>query len=119
VDGSCKGNPGPMKISIVVQEDDVKRVNDIGYGTNNVAEYRALLSGLLYIGCRRVDFDDEDEYVIKSDSKLVVEQVNGNWRVRDQNLKSYCEQAIEWIKDIGAIKVEWIPRERNLAGKLL
>jgi ribonuclease HI len=56
------------------------------------------------------------EALVRSDSKLVVNQVNGEWRVEDEKLIELSEKARDLIKDLGSIRLEWVPREENLAG---
>ena len=83
-DGGARGNPGPAGIGVVILDNGktVKEYGEyIGEGTNNQAEYRALLSGLETIkemGATEVD--------IFMDSELIVKQIKGEYKVRDQNL---------------------------------
>ena len=123
VDGACSGNPGPMRIAVFSNNPKIKTVlpgsvdgNDIG--TNNIAEYQALIYALA------IAQHLEDDIVIKSDSKLVVEQVNGNWKVKDQKLIPLCKDArvlIDLRKQLFGVSTElqWLPREQNLAGHML
>ncbi|MDD5747348.1 MAG: ribonuclease HI family protein, partial [Candidatus Omnitrophica bacterium] len=82
VDGACSGNPGDAAVGIVIRdkescfEENISRY--IGVGTNNIAEYTALLIGLervLALGAQRV--------VIKSDSELLVKQLRGDYKVKN------------------------------------
>lgn len=135
VDGSCKGNPGHMRIAILTPTGDLadwthphyppreglfgdnKLVLDAGEGTNNQAEYLALYGALHY-----AQIDRATDIVIKSDSKLVVEQVNGNWKVKNQQLKTMLDETLELLKKMEGekkITITWVPREQNLAGHLL
>ena len=122
VDGACSGNPGPMRIAVFSNNPKIKTVmpasvdgNDIG--TNNIAEYRALIYALA------IAQHLEEDIVIKSDSKLVVEQVNGNWKVKDQTLNTLCNDAqilINTRRQLlnASTKLQWIPREENIADSL-
>jgi len=56
------------------------------------------------------------EALVRSDSKLVVNQVNGEWRVEDEKLIELSSNARDLIKKVGPIRLEWVPREENLAG---
>ncbi len=80
-DGGSRGNPGPAGYGAVVLDTDdqvlAERSDAIGVDTNNVAEYRGLIAGLqaaAELGARVVH--------VRMDSKLVVEQMSGNWRVK-------------------------------------
>ena len=94
VDGACWRNPGPTGIGVVLHKGD--RVGPVlaafgeytGRGTNNVAEYKAVIRGAmqaLQLGAR--------ELVVLTDSKLVRRQVRGEWRVHKQHLRSLCNEA--------------------------
>jgi ribonuclease HI len=81
--------------------------------TNNAAEYRALLSVLRYLAAGR-------RARIFTDSQLVCEQYNGRWAINDPKLVTLLTQARDLIEDKELeIEVRWIPREENVAGKLL
>ena len=118
VDGGCSGNPGPMRIAMFSEDLSIKTVLDNGNGTNNIAEYHALIYALA------IAQHLEDNVVIKSDSKLVVEQVNGNWKVKDQTLKTLYRDA-QILIDMRAqlfgasTTLQWVSREQNLAGHML
>ena len=124
VDGGCSGNPGPMRIAVFSNDPKIKTVmpalsvDGNNVGTNNIAEYHALIYALA------IAQHLEDDIVIKSDSKLVVEQVNGNWKVKDQTLKTLCRDAqilIDMRKQLFGFftTLQWLPREQNLAGHML
>jgi ribonuclease HI len=118
IDGACSGNPGPTRIAVFSEDLKIKTIQDTGNGTNNRAEYQALLYALA------IAQSVEDDIVIKSDSKLVVEQVNGNWKVKDQKLIPLCKDAqilIDMRKELfnASTELEWLSRERNLAGHML
>lgn len=116
VDGSCKGNPGPMRIAMMIENYGYTTKN-IGNGTNNIAEYKALIAALQFIIDNPILLTEP--IIIKSDSRLVVEQMNGNWKVNDLKLISLVQAADKLMKVLFNIKIQWIPREENLAGKLL
>lgn len=119
VDGSCRSNPGPMEICAFIP--------DIGYikepasyhnrGTNNIAEYIALHRGLdVTEGLHKLELE---EIVIKTDSALVANQVNGNWKIKEPHLRIYARVAMQRLKTMSNVKLQWIPREQNRAGRLL
>ena len=130
IDGQSQGNeqnslPRKAKIAIAYAESDTVdhgkfRIywQPIGDRTNNEAEYYALLKALELIaekttGKGRVNIG---EALVRSDSKLVVNQVNGEWRVEDEKLIELSEKARDLIKDLGSIRLEWVPRDENYAG---
>ena len=111
-DGSSLSNPGPAGIGIVVyndQDDIIEKISKyIGKATNNVAEYKALIEALNFAK----DFG-ADEVRIKSDSELVVKQINGNYMVRDKKLKILLKEALNLIEKIPTFSIIHIPREEN------
>ena len=118
VDGACSGNPGPMRIAVFSEDLKIETIEDTGNGTNNIAEYKALIYALA------IAQHLEDDVVIKSDSKLVVEQVNGNWKVKDPKLiplRKDVRVLIDMRKQLFNVSttLQWIPREENLAGHML
>ena len=118
IDGACSGNPGPTRIAVFSEDLKIKTIIDTGNGTNNRAEYQALIYALA------IAQSIEDDIVIKSDSKLVVEQVNGNWKVKDPKLIPLCKDArilIDMRKELFDVSTElqWLRREDNLAGHML
>lgn len=118
VDGGCSGNPGPMRIAMFSEDLSIKTVLDNGNGTNNIAEYHALIYALA------IAQSVEDNITITSDSKLVVEQVNGRWKVKDPKLTGLCKDAKKLI-DLReqlfgfSTTLQWVSREHNLAGHML
>jgi ribonuclease HI len=116
-DGACQPNPGHMGIGVLIEWGN-KLPTIISYyggeGTNNIAEYMALLEAL-----KQINDNDIRVVVIKSDSNLMVSQVNGKWKCNDQALKEKCNLAQNRIKDLKSkgfsITLEYIPREFNVA----
>jgi broad specificity phosphatase PhoE/ribonuclease HI len=112
-DGGSRGNPGPAGYGAVVWDADRANVlaeskQAIGHATNNVAEYRALIAGL----------DDAaklgaSEAAVYMDSKLVVEQMSGRWKVKHPDLAQLHAQARTLASRFARISYAWIPRERN------
>ncbi|MER5976331.1 bifunctional RNase H/acid phosphatase [Streptomyces sp. NPDC001857] len=112
-DGGSRGNPGPAGYgSVVVDaatgETLVERAEYIGVATNNVAEYRGLLAGL-----RAARELDPDAVVrVRMDSKLVVEQMSGRWKIKHPDMKPLATEAAR-VFPPGQVTYEWIPREQN------
>lgn len=112
-DGGSRGNPGPAGYGAVVWSAARERVlaerkESIGIATNNVAEYRGLLAGLeaaADIGATEV--------AVSMDSKLVVEQMEGRWRVKHPDLIPLHRRAGELAAQFDHVAYQWIPRERN------
>ncbi|TMH96645.1 reverse transcriptase-like protein [Candidatus Bathyarchaeota archaeon] len=130
IDGQSQGNeqnslPRKAKIAIAYAESDTVdhgkfRIywQPIGDRTNNEAEYYALLKALELIAEKATGKGPGKigEALVRSDSTLVVNQVNGEWRVEDEKLIELSSNARNLIKKIGPARLEWVPREENLAG---
>ncbi len=109
-DGACLGNPGPMGVGIVLYRDGI-RVEElseyIGEGTNNVAEYAAVIKAL-----ETVHDMGEMKVHVKSDSQLLIKQLNGEYRVRDPKLQP-LKKKIDLLCVGIETHFEHIPREKN------
>jgi ribonuclease HI len=114
IDGAGPGpDGGGSRVSRVVVGTSIARVKPVDAGTNNEAEYRALRWALLKM--RRGGEAD-----IFSDSLLIVNQFNGKWAVRDPKMKAQLDRIRTIISDrLLKIRLSWLPREENLAGRLL
>jgi broad specificity phosphatase PhoE/ribonuclease HI len=112
-DGGSRGNPGPAGYGSVVWTADHHTVlaeskQAIGHATNNVAEYRGLIAGLeeaAKLGATEVE--------VRMDSKLVVEQMSGRWKVKHPDLKELIKQATAVASTFERISYVWIPRAEN------
>lgn len=112
-DGGSRGNPGPAGFGAVVWSADRAQVlaeakEAIGVATNNVAEYRGLVAGLteaVQLGAAEVG--------VFMDSKLVVEQMAGRWKVKHPDLIPLHRQARELASRFDHVRYSWIPREKN------
>jgi ribonuclease HI len=118
VDGGARGNPGPAAIGgrLVSAEGGLLEefADRIGEATNNVAEYQALITGLelaLDRGVRKL--------TVFSDSELVVKQVSGDYKVKDQNMKTFHEQARILVMQFQEFEIKAIRREDNTAADRL
>jgi broad specificity phosphatase PhoE/ribonuclease HI len=112
-DGGSRGNPGPAGFGCVVLSQDRSQVLAehklaIGITTNNVAEYRGLIAGLEE--ARRLG---ADEVAVSMDSKLIVEQMTGRWKVKHPGLAELHQQARALASTFASVSYSWIPRERN------
>ena len=113
-DGGSRGNPGAAGYGAVVRDARTGEVlaevsESIGRATNNVAEYSGLLAGLRAAG--RLAPGAEAE--VRMDSKLVVEQMSGRWRIKHPDLRVLAAEARQAARALGAVTYTWVPRERN------
>ncbi|MFF4405771.1 bifunctional RNase H/acid phosphatase [Streptomyces sp. NPDC001404] len=112
-DGGSRGNPGPAGYGAVVLdaatgEALAEAAEYIGTATNNVAEYRGLIAGLE--AARAIDPDAE--IAVRMDSKLVVEQMSGRWKIKHPDMRPLAARA-QTVFPPEQVTYEWIPRERN------
>ena len=109
-DGASLGNPGPMGIGVVIYRDEL-RVEElseyIGTGTNNIAEYIAVIKGL-----EAAHEMGAIDVHIKSDSQLIIRQLNGEYRVKDPKLKPLKNRVDALCQGL-KVKFEHIPRDKN------
>ncbi len=111
-DGGSRGNPGPAAYGAVVRDAQTSKVLaaeglPIGRATNNVAEYRGLIAGLEM--ARELDHTAALE--VRMDSKLVIEQMAGRWKVKHADMKSLALEAARLRP--AAVTWTWVPRELN------
>lgn len=113
-DGGSRGNPGPSAIGGVMYLDDIE-INSfshfIGVKTNNEAEYQAFSFSLEWFSKQNPDYSSVTWYL---DSKLVVEQLNGNWKVKEPRLKVIVDNIKKSLKEISIpYKIVHVLREKN------
>ena len=113
-DGGSRGNPGPAGYGAVVRDAASREVlaelsEAIGRATNNVAEYSGLLAGLRAAAKLAPGADTE----VRMDSKLVVEQMSGRWKIKHPDLRQLAAQASQAARALGRVTYTWVPRERN------
>ena len=118
-DGGARGNPGPAAAAYVLEADDgtvlAAHGEKIGVATNNVAEYRALLAGL----GKAAEIGVEDLEVV-SDSELLVKQMTGEYRVKNQALRELSAEAVELARRIRRVRYKAVRRTENtLADQLV
>ncbi len=112
-DGGSRGNPGTAGYGAVIWDADhvavlAERREYLGVTTNNVAEYRGLIAGLAAaaeLGARIVE--------VRMDSKLVVEQMSGRWKVKHAAMIPLAERARQLVAGFERVSFQWIPREQN------
>jgi ribonuclease HI len=107
IDGGSRGNPGQAGIGVYVP--GVVRVSEyLGVGTNNYAEYSALLCAL-----RCAVFSRCEELAVYADSELVVKQISGQYQVKNDNIRPLYEAAMRWIQLIPKFSIQHVRRENN------
>ncbi|MGW6546928.1 reverse transcriptase-like protein, partial [Streptomyces massasporeus] len=112
-DGGSRGNPGPAGYGAVVSDATTgetlrETAEYIGVATNNVAEYRGLLAGLRAAHA----LDPEATVHVRMDSKLVIEQMSGRWKIKHPDMKPLAAQAAR-VFPPGQVTYEWMPRAQN------
>ena len=118
-DGGARGNPGPAAFGYVLEAEDgtvlAAHGEAIGVATNNVAEYRALVAGLekaVEVGVRELE--------VVSDSELLVKQMKGIYRIKNEALQDLARQASRLAREIGRVRWTAVRREHNeLADRLV
>jgi ribonuclease HI len=117
-DGASRGNPGPSAIGVIIKDETGKTIATIskrlGSTTNNQAEYRAIVAGLekaISLGARQV--------TLKSDSELVVKQLNGLYKIKNAALRPLYQEAVRLIGPFESFSISYVPREQNAAADAL
>jgi probable phosphoglycerate mutase len=118
-DGGARGNPGPAAYGFVLEADDgtvlAAEGRAIGVATNNVAEYRALLAGLE----KALELQVPEVEVV-SDSELLVKQMRGEYRVKNEALRALSLDAARLARELGKVSYRAVRREHNeLADRLV
>ncbi|MCB0272135.1 MAG: ribonuclease HI family protein [Bdellovibrionales bacterium] len=111
VDGASRGNPGPASVgaSLCLDDQEVDSVSEtIGIATNNVAEYKALIMGLTCAIQNNVS-----EIQVFADSELMVRQVMGQYKVKNENLKSLFIEIKNLMSKFRSFSIAHVPREQN------
>lgn len=121
-DGGSRGNPGKSAIGIVIKDKAGKILHSfgqtIGIATNNVAEYKAVIAALEWLNKNKTSIETVNFF---SDSQLIVNQLNGLWKIKEVNLRQLVIQAHQLEQSLNLqIKFNYIPREKNyLADRLV
>jgi ribonuclease HI len=110
-DGGCLGNPGDAAIGVVIK-DGTKTVKTvalfIGQGTNNIAEYTALIVAL-----QEALILKADEVSVKTDSELMCKQVSGTYAVKHENIKPLFVKVKHLVTSFKSFQITHVPREQN------
>ncbi|HEV2974022.1 MAG TPA: ribonuclease HI family protein [Solirubrobacteraceae bacterium] len=112
VDGGARGNPGPAAAACVIADADGAQLAEdaqlLGRTTNNVAEYRALLLGL-----QRASELGADEVEVIGDSELIAKQVLGEYKVKNEALRSLHREATAALRAFPRWSIRTVPRAQN------
>lgn len=120
-DGGSRSNPGPSGLGVAGYHVNIDGTKECIFEkgvflencSNNFAEYLALIQGLNY--ALEADYENIEIY---SDSKLIIEQVNGRWKVKSSDLKELALSAVNRVQTLRKagrqITLTWIPREKNV-----
>jgi ribonuclease HI len=112
VDGGSRGNPGPAAVAAVATDPSgevlAERSETIGKATNNVAEYRALL-----LGIELAKELDAEEVEFVGDSMLIVEQVRGKWKVKQEHLRPLHTKVRDELRDLSSWSIKHVKRDEN------
>ncbi|MEY4714590.1 MAG: hypothetical protein RIQ37_920 [Actinomycetota bacterium] len=111
-DGASRGNPGDAAYGAVILDENRNLIAEIfapiGVQTNNYAEYTAVIAGLEYLS----NNFSVDQLLIEMDSKLVIEQLAGRWKINSASLRELNQRAQTLLSGI-EYELKWIPREQN------
>jgi ribonuclease HI len=111
-DGGARGNPGPAGFGVFIVDDQgqvqAELSGSLGVATNNVAEYHGLIAALQWAADR-----DLKQLAIKGDSQLLIEQMRGNYKVKNEGLKPLYLKARMLVMQIGNVSFEHVRREQN------
>lgn len=123
-DGGSRGNPGVAGYGALVRDGHTgevlaERAAPLGKQSNNVAEYSGLIAGLEEV----LALDPGAVVDVRMDSKLVIEQMAGRWKIKHEDMRRLALQARELVRSIeaagGSLRWTWVPRERNKAADAL
>ena len=111
-DGGARGNPGPAGIGAVLFDENDNVIGELAKGigatTNNVAEYKALIEGLELALAKGVT-----DIRVCMDSQLVVSQVKGEWKIKNERLRSLAGKAEILLRKFNSAKLQHVRREHN------
>jgi ribonuclease HI len=112
IDGGARGNPGPAGYGVRIEDERGGLVTEfgafIGHATNNVAEYKGLLAALRYASDH-----GHRTLTVRSDSLLLVQQMLGNFKVKNAGLQALHREAREWVARLDRVRFEHVRREQN------
>ena len=111
IDGAARGNPGPAAYAFVLKHGDTSPIEEkgcLGSATNNLAEYTALVRALrkaAELGAKRL--------LVHSESQLLVKQMNGEYRVKNESLKELFDEAKQLARQFQVVTLRHVPRSQN------
>lgn len=112
IDGASRGNPGPAAYALVLRGPNGEKISEIGKyigrETNNAAEYYALIAALDYAAAHHIR-----ALRVRSDSELIVRQMQGRYKVKNEELKALHERAQKLSRALDYFVIEHVPREMN------
>src|SRR5439155_8272470 len=111
IDGAARGNPGPAAFAFIIQKEGAPALEEkgtLGTMTNNLAEYTALVRAL-----ERARELGAERLIVHSDSELLVKQMNGEYRVKNPDLRVLYDRARELSGQFKQVVIRHIPREQN------
>jgi ribonuclease HI len=118
VDGAARGNPGPAAIGAVIKNETgtviARLSHPLGVTTNNQAEYQAIIAALekaISLGVKQVR--------VKSDSELVVNQINGKYKIKNTALRPLYVKVVALIGKLEGFSIIYVPREQNAGADAL
>lgn len=118
IDGASRGNPGPAGIGVAFFDGTARPVHEfskyLGETTNNVAEYLALVYAL-----QEATRHGYTAVTVKTDSELLARQVNGQYRVRDAQLRLFHDLALHLAQGFRSFSISHVPRSQNAAADRL
>lgn len=117
-DGGARGNPGPAAIGVYIEDQNGKKLAEIGKKigatTNNVAEYKAVIEALNWAFENQKMFARNTKILFFLDSLLVCSQINGEWKIKDENLRSLYFAVKQKEGELNlSVSYSYIPREKN------
>jgi ribonuclease HI len=120
-DGGSRGNPGEAAIGVLITDDSQNEYQiseKIGITTNNIAEYTALVKALLWLNEKTGTCEVDAEFFL--DSELVVKQINGQYKVKDEKIKVLFDQVKKLLSPLSSSKFTHVLRAQNkIADKLV
>lgn len=112
IDGASRGNPGPAAAGFILSDSAGKQIQAkaffLGQTTNNVAEYTAIVKAL-----EAVKQTGAKQLIVYSDSELLAKQINGEYKVKSEQIRPLFQQTIDLLSELENWKVRHIPREKN------
>jgi ribonuclease HI len=120
-DGGSRGNPGPAYGSFRIQVENQEPFEPVrlvfGLGTNNEAEYKALLAAIedVVAHFKKHSIKTKDVRLeIKGDSRLVLEQISGGWKAKDERMRSLRDEALGMLGQFGRVEVKHHDRSESV-----